>query len=246
MNNFLQYAIKIIAIVLALMGAKAGFGTENSCEARSGTQLNPVVELYTSEGCSSCPPADRWLSGLKSARDRGGAVVQAFHVGYWDYIGWADRFATPSHTQRQRHIAARNGQRSIYTPQVVRHGQDWRDWSSALDVGAAARASLVVRRTGADTFEAVVTPRDPQARWSAYWTVTEDGHSTRVKAGENDGETLRHDHVVRQYTPVGDYQGSRVLMFSSVARDPTHPRRVNLVVTEPGGGATLQALGLGC
>lgn len=241
-----QVAIKFIVGSLGLTGAAAVFGTENACEARSGPLLNPVVELYTSEGCSSCPPADRWLSSLKPARDRGGAVVLAFHVGYWDYIGWVDRFATPAHTLRQRQIAARNGLRSIYTPQVVRHGQDWRDWSSALDAGAAARANLVVRRTGPDAFEAVVTPRDPQARWSAYWTVTEDGHSSRVKAGENAGETLRHDHVVRQYTRVGDYQGTRVLTFSAVAQDAAHPRRVSLVVTDPGGGATLQALGLGC
>lgn len=83
-----------------------------SCETRSGERLTPVVELYTSEGCSSCPPADQWLSTLKGKS----VVAQAFHVGYWDYIGWVDRFAKPQHTERQRQLAVANGLRSIYTP----------------------------------------------------------------------------------------------------------------------------------
>ena len=70
------------------------------CRAQSGASRIPVIELYTSEGCSSCPPADRWLSQLKTAASQGKVVAQAFHVGYWDYIGWVDRFASPAYTTR--------------------------------------------------------------------------------------------------------------------------------------------------
>ncbi len=71
----------------------------DGCQAQSsGPTITPVIELYTSEGCSSCPPAERWLSTLKSQAQQGHVVVQAFHVGYWDYIGWADRFAKPAFT----------------------------------------------------------------------------------------------------------------------------------------------------
>ena len=93
------------------------------CQASSGATLTPVIELYTSEGCSSCPPADQWLSSLKGKP----VVAEAFHVAYWDYIGWKDRFAQPVFSTRQRDIAALNRQSGIYTPQLVRNGRDWSD-----------------------------------------------------------------------------------------------------------------------
>ena len=178
-----------------------------SCQAESAATLTPVIELYTSEGCSSCPPADRWLSTLKDSAAGGKAVVQAFHVGYWDYIGWVDRFANPAYTARQKQLAAGNGLSGIYTPQVVRNGRDWRDFSRSAMSAEAPRARIAIQRGQSDSFEANVSPLDPGARWSAYWTVTEHGHSSKVKAGENSGELLQHDFVVRQYVQAGDYQG---------------------------------------
>lgn len=218
-----------------------------SCEAVSPARLTPVIELYTSEGCSSCPPADRWLSTLKPLAGAGQAVVQAFHVGYWDYIGWVDRFASPAHTSRQRQIAGANGLRSIYTPQLVRDGQDWRDYPRALAPAAQpARAAITLQRKGVDAYEATVTPAAGVDKWSAYWTVTEHGHASKVKSGENAGELLKHDFVVRQYVPAGDYRGSALLSLRTVAPDAAHPRQVNLVVMEPRSGKTLQALSLQC
>lgn len=221
---------------------------QNGCAAQSGPLLTPVIELYTSEGCSSCPPADQWLSTLKGKN----AVVQAFHVGYWDYIGWVDRFATPANTSRQRDIAARNRQRSIYTPQAVLNGADWRSWGASVPAGQEpARASIALRQTGTDQFEAIVTPvKDTPANWSAYWTVTEHDHSSRVKAGENAGEFLKHDFVVRQYSPAGDYPAvakhPQKLTLRSIAASPGHARQINLVVFDPQTGKPLQALSTGC
>lgn len=218
-----------------------------ACEARSGSTVPPVIELYTSEGCSSCPPADRWLSGLKQAAARGQLVAQAFHVGYWDYIGWVDRFAAPAHTARQREIAAANRQDSIYTPQLVRNGRDWRDWRGALGGNAQpARAAIVLQRAQPDAFEAEVAPAAGVARWAAYWTVTEHGHSSKVNAGENRGELLQHDFVVRQYVQAGTHQGQQRLRLRPLPADGAHPRQVNLVVFDPATGAPLQALSLAC
>lgn len=213
------------------------------CEVTSGNTLTPVVELYTSEGCSSCPPADQWLSTLKGQP----MVAQAFHVGYWDYIGWVDRFATPANTTRQRDIAKLNRLTSIYTPQLVRNGQDSRDFAVAISSITPPKANIQLQRTqGADTFLATVTPAKGVDSWSAYWTVTEHGHSSRVKAGENSGEFLKHDFVVRQYTPVGTYQGTQTLNFSSIAAQTEHPRQINLVVSDPKTGTPLQAVSLSC
>ena len=115
---------RLIPAACALLAGGAIAADTASCKAESGTTLTPVIELYTSEGCSSCPPADKWLSTLKPLAARGQAVVQAFHVGYWDYIGWVDRFAAPSHTTRQREVAKFNRLNNIYTPQLVRSGRD--------------------------------------------------------------------------------------------------------------------------
>ena len=233
-------------IAAALLPLSCGvFAAQNTCSTASGPAVTPVMELYTSEGCSSCPPADKWLSSLKSS----GMVVQAFHVGYWDYIGWVDRFAAPAHTQRQRDIAAANGLRSIYTPQLVRDGRDWRDYPRAFTSARTtepAAASLRIERVAADAVEAEVVPAAAGQPWTAYWTVTEHAHSSKVKAGENAGELLQHDFVVRQYVLAGQYQGTQKLRLRPVAAQPSHAQQVNLVVLDARSGKPWQALSLQC
>lgn len=229
----------------ALAAASAVAAPGAGCQARSATTLTPVIELYTSEGCSSCPPADRWLSTLKDDAAQGRVVAQAFHVGYWDSIGWVDRFANPAYTQRQRQVAMWNRESTVYTPQVVRNGRDWRS-EKVFGPAEPARVTIELQRTADDAFMATVTPADGVVAWGAYWTVTEHDHSSKVKAGENAGEFLRHDFVVRQYVPAGDYRGASSLTLRAVHAQPDHPRRVNLVVFDPKDGRTLQALGVGC
>jgi hypothetical protein len=227
----------------ALTTALGAWAANPVCEAKSGPQRTPVIELYTSEGCSSCPSADQWLSTLKGKP----VIAQAFHVGYWDYIGWVDRFATPAHTSRQRDIAAANGLRGIYTPQLVRNGRDWRDYGNLAEANAPAAAVISLARTeGGDNFEARILPTNSTSPWSAYWTVTEHGHSSRVKAGENSGEFLKHDFVVRQYTPVGRYQGAQTLKFVAIPASADHQRQINLVVSDPKTGEPLQGISLQC
>ena len=251
----LPIATKFMTTTALLMAASSTFSAQHQCAVTSGATITPVIELYTSEGCSSCPPADKWASSLKDK----GVVVQAFHVGYWDYIGWVDRFAAPAYTNRQREVAARNNLRSIYTPQVVFNGRDWPNWSIGLNQPNArepARANITVQQLGADQFEASVTPItnlpgvQTAANWSAYWTITEHGHNSRVQAGENAGEFLKHDFVVRQYTQAGDYKAGSMapqkLVFRSIAPTPGHTRQVNLVVFDTKTGSTMQAVSLQC
>jgi hypothetical protein len=237
--------VLIVSATAALASAAALAAPGAVCQAKSQATLTPVVELYTSEGCSSCPPADRWLSTLKGDAAQGKVVAQAFHVGYWDYIGWVDRFASPAYTQRQRQIASWNHASNVYTPQVVRNGEDWRS-EKVIGKAEPARAAIELHRTADDAFVATVTPLEGVGAWGAYWTVTEHGYSSKVKAGENAGEFLKHDFVVRQYVPAGDYRGPSSLTLRAIAPQPDHPRQVNLVVFDPKTGRTLQALSVGC
>jgi len=263
------HTVRALAVLLALIGAVSpawGAVTAAACEARSGAQRTPVIELFTSEGCSSCPPADQWLSTLKGQA----VVAQAFHVGYWDYIGWVDRFATPANTARQNELARANHLNNIYTPQIVRDGKDWPLWRTdsllqgnratsfsgikflnaaprAAQANTTAQAAIAMQRIAqTEQYTARVTPADGVSHWSAYWTVTEHGHNSKVKAGENKGEFLQHDFVVRQYVPVGRYEGEQTLSFASIAPQPGHARQVNLVVHDSRSGEPLQALSLQC
>jgi hypothetical protein len=235
----------LIAICAISMRANPSFAMEKQCSIQSAATLTPVIELYTSEGCSSCPPADEWLSTLKKAHAEGKVVAQAFHVNYWDYIGWTDRFAAPAHTTRQREISARSRLNSIYTPQLVRDGLTTKSYEASLASTSPAKAQITLAQTAPNSFEASVAPMDASAAWSAYFTVTEHNHVSKVNAGENRGETLKNDFVVRQYVPLGNYNGPQKLKLSTLAPSPANPRQVNLVVTDRG-GRTLQAVSLAC
>ncbi len=148
-KNSLKFTIFFIAIQAINTPATAQFNASTACKAVSGETITPVVELYTSEGCSSCPPAEKWLNTLKGKnrhqiQTANPAVIQAFHVNYWDYIGWPDRFATAAHTNRQRQISAWNKQNGIYTPQMVLNGGDWRGWGSIGPFNTAVPANKTV------------------------------------------------------------------------------------------------------
>jgi len=239
-----------LAALSALLGATSSRAAD-ACTAAGARVVPTVVELYTSEGCNSCPPADRWLSTLKSDPS---VVALAFHVDYWDRLGWKDRFASPAFTARQAAEQATNGARFSYTPQVVVDGRDRTDWSRAR-LAAASRPTATVDVALAqhgDRFVATVTPgAAAPKRLAAYWAVTEQGHSTAVRAGENEGATLHHDFVVRDYAAVAAW-AARTGTAESLAFTPTthgdaaHPRSVNLVVVDAATGRPVQAVKVGC
>ena len=220
-----------------------------ACSARSGPTVTPVVELFTSEGCNSCPPADHWISTLKADP---GVVALAFHVDYWDRLGWKDRFASPAYTQRQAQTQASSGARFSYTPQVLLDGADRKDWSRIAAPSVqrpAARVDVTLVREDRRFSATVVPASGAPARLAAYWALTENGHSTAVKAGENEGVTLKHDYVVRKYQPVAAWNSANpaTLRFEpNTQRDPAHPAEVNLVIVDADNGRPLQALKLGC
>jgi hypothetical protein len=205
----------LLFLLVAFMTTES-FAAE--CIARSGPQTAALVELYTSEGCSSCPPADRWLSSFtKPGAQR--VVPIAFHVSYWDYIGWKDLFADERYTERQRALAKATGARMVYTPQVMLSGRDLRDWSSARAFAAsverlnatAARAQLELtpQATADGTISgaamARLLPGTRKDDLALFVVVTQNGLSSRVTAGENRGEKLAHDFVVRDLVVSRDF-----------------------------------------
>ena len=198
--------MRSILLALSMLAAVPGLA-QAACLADSGDALVPLVELYTSEGCDSCPPADRWLSGTFPPAGAPRASVLAFHVDYWDRLGWVDRFAHADYTARQYAAMRANRATFVYTPQVLLQGRDhtgWRRGSAADALAAAAsrppraRLSLAAKRNG----EAIEATLDASlAAGAGPATValayTDSRLESVVRAGENRGETLVHDHVVR-------------------------------------------------
>ena len=182
----------------------------DDCTYRTGAQTTALVELFTSEGCSSCPPADRWISGFVSHPRFERFVPLAFHVNYWDDLGWKDRFADQRYTERQRALAKAAGANMVYTPQVTLQGRDanWRSEAAfAAQIDAINRkpnrANLQLHATagadggiGAMVSANFVPPLNPD-HVALIVALTQDGLSSKVTAGENSGETLRHNFVVR-------------------------------------------------
>jgi hypothetical protein len=174
----------------------------------TATPRTPVlVELFTSEGCSSCPPADAALAGLARTQPVKGAEIIAlgFHVTYWDYLGWKDPYASPEHDARQRRYALDGDDNRIYTPQMVVDGERSfvgnDDEARAQAATAAKRPKVPLRlTTRLEGNAVVVTVRmdTAPAKGLELWAVlAEDGLSSEVKRGENAGRKLAHAAVVR-------------------------------------------------
>ncbi len=248
---------KLIITSLGMFSVLAQAAPSEQCRSITGARVTPVIELFTSEGCNSCPPADRWLSQLAEVRE-GKAVALAFHVDYWDYIGWKDRFASPQYTARQYEGAAARNSRQVYTPQVVVNGQDFRWASRSLNeyTTSAAPAKVQIELSATPQSEGLqlqarITPlAGAPERLAAYWAVTEDAHVSKVTAGENARETLRHDYVVTQYVPVAAFEAASTSALQWQANrvntkaSTQHPQRVHLVVTDAKTGSALQVVSL--
>ena len=199
------------AVALTLVSLQA-FAASEPCETHSAATRVAVLELYTSEGCNSCPPADRWVSALPAKGFTPDRVIPlAFHVDYWDQLGWPDRMAKAQFSGRQRMQADRNRASVVYTPQLLLNGVDYRSSFSDLRFGERvnelnrlpAAADLFLRqRPIASGVEVELDMRLTQragARFSpTYVAITENRLQSAIKAGENRGKLLQHDFVVRE------------------------------------------------
>ena len=245
--------------LLAAAGTLMAANLYAACMAESPKHTVALAELYTSEGCDSCPPADKWLSGLSARGLTADKVVPlALHVDYWDYIGWKDVFAQPKFTERQRDLSRLSGSTFVYTPQVVLSGRDFRGWSGAgfdaqvRSVNAkSAQADIKVGLEIAGGEIKVSADAVSRTRNAAqlFVALTQSRIVSNVKSGENRGATLKHDFVVREWLgPVALGSDGKVRFDKSVSGPkgaPTNDLGVVALVQDTKSGEILQALSLG-
>jgi len=182
-------------LILAI-GALVSAHAETTLQ--SGPQRVSLLELYTSEGCSSCPPAESWLDGLKGDPRLWNEVVPvAFHVDYWDNLGWKDRFSKQEYTARQQAYSVAWGTSSVYTPGFVLNGREWKGWFSGNPLPGADNGS-------AGKLEVKIANKTARLEFAgpsglkvidAYVAPLEMNVSSDVLAGENRGRKLAHSFV---------------------------------------------------
>lgn len=214
-----MYALTVLLVAVTLPSQQVIAAAASACHAANGVATRPLVELYTSEGCSDCPPADRWLTSTFSdaaphpdgarAATMSGAVAIALHVDYWDRLGWVDRFASHANTLRQYAAMRADGASFVYTPQVLLQGHDFPGWGgtgmqSAIATAEARPAQATISLEARVAGGRVTVVADSQVVDSAlrndvalHVAYVDSGLHSDVRTGENRGHRLTHDHVVR-------------------------------------------------
>ncbi|MCF6317674.1 MAG: DUF1223 domain-containing protein [Proteobacteria bacterium] len=190
-------------ILLPILFLYCGSSLALEFELNSTENQTKVIELYTSEGCSSCPPADKWLSTLKQSKQLWNEIIPiAFHVDYWDYIGWKDKLALPNNSSRQRIHRALDNISSVYTPGILKAGKEWRAWRFSKAAGIIDSpitvGKLTVKVKG-DMLTANFLPKFNAVDYKLNVALLGMNILNKIKAGENDGKILKHDFVLLKH-----------------------------------------------
>ena len=227
------------AAVIAVLGTLAAAPAPAAADERPPV----VVELYTSQGCSSCPPADQLLTELAM---RPGVIALSLHVDYWDYIGWKDPYGSPMNTERQRRYANALGLHYVFTPQIIVDGGDSMVGSDRLAVEAkiaAARArdkmARVSFRSGGGGVVAIAAGPAPAAGATVWLAIYDSEHETEVKRGENSGRTIRNSNVVRSFERLGTWMGEALEFPLNLGDAAVRGRTGCAVIVQEGGSGRI-------
>ncbi|MGB0504951.1 MAG: DUF1223 domain-containing protein [Pikeienuella sp.] len=209
--------------------------------ARAG-ETPVVVELFTSQGCSSCPPADAYLGQLAERED---VIALSLHVDYWDYLGWRDVFGSAGHTKRQRRYAKVIGERMIYTPQVIINGREGMVGSRQNQVAEAiarhsaqpAAAEIELSLNG-DRLVADITPLLENSGGHVFLCWFKRAETVNIRAGENHGRNITYHNVVQGWSDMGEWRGMRIAM---TAPKPMDADGVAVMIQPAKGGPIMAA-----
>ena len=218
-----------------LIACLAVSGTAHSFEFESGITRNQVIELYTSEGCNSCPPAEKWLNAFTASPDVFERVIpMAFHVDYWDYLGWQDPYASKDNSLRQYQHRRERNLSQVYTPGILVDSEENRSWwNNRLPSVPSDKAGVLSVKQSQDEDRLLVQfkPADGVAteRLQLNIAVLGMGLSTKVKAGENRGKELRHDFVVLEHQRSAS-DDKHLVWSVKMPEIPDHGQRQNALV----------------
>ncbi len=212
----------------------------------SGPTQKMLIELFTSEGCSSCPPADKWLGQLANDPRLWREIIPvAYHVDYWNYLGWRDPFSSKRWSQAQRLYRQSGGISSVYTPEFVVNGREWRGWFGSRRLPQPdAQTGILEVSLGDGVVSAKYAPVKKSVKgWKLHVAVLGMGLKTSVTAGENAGKELSHDFVVLNQVEADSGQGQWELMLPSMRYPQARRLAFAAWVTKAGEMTPVQAVG---
>jgi hypothetical protein len=188
-------------------------------EALAGTDKPlTVVELFTSQGCSSCPPADAYLGDLANLGESKRILALSYHVDYWDNLGWKDPYSNPDNTSRQRAYANYMDLRYIYTPQMVIQGKLQATGSDRQAIAAQIKTArklpgLDVRlQRKSESIQVILGKIESRVNASIFMVIYDKQHVTKIKRGENSGKTITNRNVVRSIKNIGSWNGEAKIL----------------------------------
>jgi hypothetical protein len=235
---------KIITRRTVLAAGAALIAAPSFIDRAQAAKTPVLVELFTSQGCSSCPAADSLMGEMAKRND---LIIVSENVDYWDYLGWKDTLARPEYTKRQMDYAKSRGDGDVYTPQVVVNGSLHAVGSQKSSVEAAiAKAQQADVAIGLDATkdEVVINVPDGDGSWhGTLWIMAiEDRVDVKVERGENSGQSLSYHNIVRQMTPAGMYKGKAMSLV--LPRDTVASHQASRCVAVLQEGMTGQVRGL--
>ena len=245
--------LALAALVFATVATGRAQAEDAAPDAAAPRPINAIIELFTSQGCSSCPPADELL---KTYATTNGVLALSLPVDYWDYIGWKDTLASPKNTERQRAYAKAFGRGPVYTPQAVLNGVTDVVGSDKIAIDRAILKSAKLledrrvpvafqRRSSNLVIETGASPAGSNLEQATIWLVVmKKSAEVAIKRGENSGKTISYTNVVREMTPVGVWSGkasSFQLTMAAVMDPDTEDSAVLLQEGASGTGAIVGA-----
>ena len=232
----------LLALLLVLPLPHTASALAGPVELNSGTRQVTLLELFTSQGCSSCPPAERWLNKYVDDDDLWTSIVPVvFHVDYWDYIGWKDTYASEEYGERQRDYARAGKARTVYTPGLFSNGREWRGWTLRMNPRASDREPGKLKATidgkqVAATFPAGTRPQELHVALLGF------DIKTKIERGENRNSTLNQEFVVLAHASHLSSDGRWDVPLPR-GESTTSRYGIALWVSEPGNPVPLQATG---
>jgi hypothetical protein len=229
-----------LRLVLGLVALAAG----HALPAAAQEAAPVVVELYTSQGCNSCPPADAFMGELVR---QPGVIALSFHVDYWNYLGWHDPFSNKKFTYRQKEYAMSLRQTGVYTPQMViqgKRGEVGSDRKSVTQAIAEARkaklgVTVLLEKLGGGKLRATVSAAAEAKGASVYLALFDRRHATKIPRGENEGKTLTNYHVVREWKKLGQFEGEKAEFSITAAGEKGEKRSGAVVIVQQGKGGPI-------
>lgn len=248
--------MKALILLSAYVFAACNVQAADICSKSSPAHTVALLELYTSEGCDSCPPADKTISRLYQSTGLNSEQVipVSLHVDYWDYLGWKDVFAKKTYTDRQRQLAELAHTRSVYTPEIFVAGKELRNWRNGMadDIRrinqkpATASLRLGIEKLADNKLYFNLQANSTQEA-RLHFALLEQDLVSKIQAGENRGATLQHDFVAREWGDAYQLAAGKTASYAAQLSLPANAKRKNLSVlafAQDKQGHVLQALSL--